>query len=582
MRIKKILLALVLLVAVVGLACHRRDHASSDERIQWVIWENPKSLDPAMASEANVTETLASVYEPLLQYHYVKRPYTLIPGLSDGMPNYSKDGKTVTIKIKSGIRFQDDPCFSDGLGRTVTAHDFVFAWKRIADPKVQSDGWWIFEDRIVGLDEWRLRQSKAEISNYDESLEGLKAVDDQTLVVKLKKPYRQFNYVLAMIYTAPVPKEAVSKYGKDFSWHPVGTGPFKLTEFTRGSRIVFEKNPNFREEYFPDKQLADGVDLDKRLPLASGVVINIILERQPIWLSFTSGKLDWSRIFKDNFAAALTPDKKLAPDLAAKGIKLTRYDSTTQWWISFNMRDPVVGKNKLLRKAIGLAYDAQREIDLFMGGNAIVANQILPPGIAGFDFAKPPKTYDVEKAKEVLAQAGFPGGKGLPPITLDLEGSGVQRQFGEYFKDQMSKIGIQINVVLNTRPELFDKKRRSKTQVIIDGWVADYPDAQNYLQLLYSKNKSPGPNYSSFENAEFDKLYLQVADMEPGAARSQLIKRMNAILDEEAPWIPVRVDTISMVTQGWFKNFVHLEPGGNPFKYQKVDLETKKRLLKNF
>jgi ABC-type transport system substrate-binding protein len=225
--------------------------------------------------------------------------------------------------------------------------------------------------------------------------------------------------------------------------------------------------------------------------------------------------------------------------------------------------------------------NAQKEIDLFVGGNASVSNQVLSPGIAGYDATKPPRIYSIEKAKEALAKAGFPGGKGLPTITVDLEGSSTQRQYGEFFKDEMSKIGIDIKIVLNTRPELFDKKRRGKIQIVIDGWVADYPDAQNYLQLLYSKNKAPGPNYANFENAEFDSLYLKIADMQPGPARSKLIKRVNEIFDEETPWGLIRVDTLSMVTQGWVKNYLYLEPTAQ-FKYIRIDGDEKKALLKKF
>jgi len=582
-------LALFLLICAFGLGCKKKP---IDGAYHHVLWENPKSLDPAQCSEANVGEALGPVYEPLFQYHYLKRPYQLIPLLAESMPVYSKDGLTVTIKIKKGVRYQDDAAFAGGKGREITVNDFIFAFKRLADTKVLSDGWWTLDGKVVGLNEWRDENSKLPVSDYSKAVGGLTAVDPYTLVIKLKKKYPQLNYVLAMIYTAPVPQEAIVKYGLDFAMHPVGTGPFVLKEFVRSSNLTYEKNPNFREEYFPQSEgqkEIDGVDVSdfdygKRLPLIDKMVIHIILEKQPIWLKLVSGQLDWARVFKDNFKDALTADNKLAPELYKKGIRLQRIETSTFWWISFNMTDPVIGgeKNKLIRKAMSLAYDVKKDIELFIGGQASPANQMLAPVLQGYNAKLSPKEYNIEKAKELLVKAGYPGAKGIPTMAIDTEGSSEQRQIGEFFKAQMALIGINIEIKTHSRPELFDVRKKGKSQIHRSGWGMDYPDAENYIQLLYGPNKSPGPNDSNFQNPEFDKLYEQMSGMEPSPARQKIIDRMTEIWLEESPWIPVRYDMYNLVYPAWVKNYLYVDINYTYNRYYRIDLEKKKELLKNF
>lgn len=621
-------LAPILLVAMFLIACHSKN---IDTAMHLVLRENPQSLDPVMSQDAIAAYALGPIYESLLQYHYLKRPYEVTTLLAEEMPRTSKDGLTVTVKIKKGVKFQDDPCFPGGRGRELVAEDFIYAWKRIADPKNHSEGVWVFEGRVVGFDQWREEASKS-AADYSKPIEGFKALDDHTLQIKLLKKYPQLNYVLTMTYTVPVPHEAIEKYGVEFNRHPVGTGPFVLKEFVSSARLVYEKNPQFHGEKFPDKEpkitvvplaktesklttpkrsskvsmaaedcdppkdipsdckidgiaaVAEGDDFDygKELPFVDKLVVHIMVERQPMFLSFLKGQLDHVEIPKDNFEAAVSSGGILKPELRAKGMVLTADQSSTEWWVGFNMRDPVVGKNKLLRKAMALAFDSQKHNELFGFGLSILSNQILPPSIAGFIPQLPAREYNLEKAKKLLAQAGFPDGKGLSEINYDTEGSTMHRQMGEFFKNQMAAIGVKIKVNLHTRPEYFDARKKGKTQIIYDGWIADYPDAENFMQLLYGPHSSPGMNNSSFKNAEYDLLYEKMQDMPHSKERQKIIEKMNAIAMEEQVWIPNWIAKLFNLRQAWLKNFLYSDFAYNVYKYYRVDQEQKKRTLKKF
>ena len=215
-----------------------------------------RGLDPGDIGDTTSSTVASQIFDCLYQYHYLKRPYELIPSLAEDMPQISDDGLTYTIKIKKGIRFADDACFADGKGRELKADDFIYAWKRIANIKYLSKNWWIFDGKIVGLNEFREYTKTCATAadvDYGRAVEGLQTPDDHTIVIKLKKPWPQITYLLAHLPTAPIAKEAVDKYGKDIVSHPVGTGAFVLKIWRRGSYIELEKNPGFRDEYYPSE-----------------------------------------------------------------------------------------------------------------------------------------------------------------------------------------------------------------------------------------------------------------------------------------------------------------------------------------
>jgi oligopeptide transport system substrate-binding protein len=549
----------------------------TDTTLNIVVKSNVKALDPAYANDRYSNTVVAQIYEPLFTYHYLKRPAELIPNLAESMPTASKDGLTHTIKIKKGLRFQDDAAFADGKGREVTAKDFTYAWRRMVDPKNTTEGAWIFENRIVGLDEWKAKVGKGE-ADYETAIEGLQTPDDHTIVIKLKKPYYQLYYVLAMPYSAPIPKEAVDKYGKEFVNHPVGTGPYKLKEWKRGTRVELVKNDNWRGGTYPTEgeatDEANGLlaDAGKSVPFSDRIVISEQNEDQPRWLNFMKGNTDYVEIPKDNFDNTIK-DKKVIPELAAKGLKLEIAADPEVTYTGFNMLDPLVGKNKNLRLAIAHAIDTKTLITKFYNDRAIVAQSPIPPGVDGYDpeFKNPYKEFNVAKAKEFLAKAGYPEGKGLPELEYADTASATSRQMTEFYKQSLEAIGIKMRITTSSWPQFTQKLNEKKAQIFGIAWGADYPDAENFLQLLYGPNESPGPNNANFNNAEYNELYKKAALLPPGPARTKLYQQMRDIFVREMPWVPSAHREMYTLQHGWLNNFKYNAVTYDYFKYLRVD-----------
>ena len=584
----KLLGVLVFFVAApLGLdGCTFKSKIEPPHTIHLALEAKIDGLDPVYADDLYAGMQSTQAYEALFQYHYLKRPYTLIPSLAESMPEFSSDGLTLKIHLKKGVLFQDDPSFksTQGKGREMTADDVVFSFKRLADPKLVSPGWWIFEGKIVGLDEWRAATAKQGSADYSQGVEGLKALDRYTVQLKLTKMSTQFMYYLAMPFTGIVPKEAVEFYGKEFLSHAVGTGPFRLVEFNPNSKIVWERNPTYRKELYPnsgspgDKEAGLLADAGKPLPLAERLVFQVFVEQQPMWLNFLSGKLDVSGIPKDDFGTAVTPQGELSPDLKAKGIVLTKVPGLDVVHTTFNLEDPILGKNKVLRQAMSLAYDTPTFIELFYNGRAIVAQGPIPPGLDGYDphLKNPYQQFNVAKAKEFLAKAGYPNGKGLPVFEYAFVASSVSRQIAEYFQKMMSAIGINISMSSYSWPQFLEVVKNKKAQIWSYSWRADYPDAETFLQLFYSKNVAPGPNDSNYSNPEFDRMYEKSLTLSPGTERTALYKAMAELVIADCPWIFEAHRLTYGLNYPWLKNYKPHEFELSRYKYLRIDPNLKK------
>ncbi|MDR3606690.1 MAG: ABC transporter substrate-binding protein [Oligoflexia bacterium] len=549
-----------------------------------------KGLDPVQADDLYAGDEVSRPYEGLLQYHYLKRPYVLVPALAEALPIVSKDGKTYTFKIQKGILFQDDPCFKEtgGKGRELTADDFVYSWKRLADPKNNSPGFWIFDGKVVGISDWHNAAQKAGTADYSKPIDGLKAIDRYTLQITLTQPSSQFLYFLAMPFTYVVPHEAAEFYGVEFANHPVGTGPYRLTESTPGSKYVWDRNPTFRMERYPsegetgDQAAGYLADAGKTLPLNDRVVMTVYEESQPQWLSFMAGKLDLSGIPKDNYSQAVSASKEINPELARKGIRLVKSPGLDVTYEAFNMLDPVVGgmspRAKMLRQAISLAMDHDPAIELFYNGRAISAEGPIPPGISGYDpaFKNPYRHENIARAKDLLAKAGYPDGKGLSPLVYLSTSSSTDRQLSELFSKMLANIGVTLDVRTSSWPEFTASIKQGKGQLWGMAWQADYPDAENFLQLLYSKNARPGPNDAAYSNPEFDRLYEKALTLPDGPQRTAIYQQMVKIAAEDAPWVFGVDRLIFDVVHPWTKN-VKLNIFDHGWcKYVKIDPSLKK------
>lgn len=568
-----------LLVAILGISTSSCTKKSSqgENVINAALRANLKGLDPVYASDTYSNAVVSQIYETLLHYHYLKRPLELAPLVAETLPETSKDGLTHTFKLRKGVMFHDDAAFPGGKGREVTAQDFIYSWKRLMDPAATSDGAWIFEGRIAGLDDWRTKVSKGE-ATFDTPIEGWSAPDSHTLVIKLTKPYYQLHYVLAMGYASVVPKEAVDKYGKEFLNHPVGTGPFKFESWVRNSKVVLVKNPNWNGHTYPtegepgDDKNGFLADAGQKLPFVDKLVFHEIIEDQPAWLMFQKGQVDILGIPKDNFDSAVV-NNSLSEEMKKKGIQLEVTVEPDVTYTSFNMMDPLIGKNDNLRKAISLAMDTPTSIEKFYNGRAVSAHSPIPPGVDAYDpgFKNPYKEHSIEKAKELLAKAGFPEGKNLPPLVYSTTNSSTAAQMAEFFKLEMEKIGVQVKIEQSSWPQFTEKIRDKKAQIWGIAWLADYPDAENFLQLLYGKNISPGPNGSNFKNKEFDELYEKAALMPPGAERTKVYQRMRDIVVEQSPWVPGVHRLGYRLYHGWLRNYKSHSIVNDNFKYLRVD-----------
>lgn len=563
--------------------------SSEDALTFYGVAERIRGFDPVMAGDVASALAISRIYEGLLQYAYLKRPYEVEPCLAAALPQVSPDALTYTFHVRRGIYFQDDPCFiaSNGQGRELTAADFVYAIKRVADLKTGSTGFWAFNDRIVGLDEFRAASASEQPTDYDLPVAGLSAPDRYTFRIQLKRPYPQLIWIMTMHYTFAVPREAVEFYGADFVNHPVGTGPYLLKSWRKNYRLEFVRNPKWlktqRVERYPAEGApgdeAQGLLRDARapIPFIDRVVQYVIGDSSTMWFMFLKGQLEMSGISRDNWQAVVAADKTLKADLAAKGIRMYSAPTMDTYYIGFNMDDPVVGTNKFLRQALTCAFNTETYLQ-FYHHRVMRALGPIPPGIAGFEDQQAPYPFDLDRAKLLLAQAGYPGGKDPRTgrrlkLSIDLGNANdpEMRAAVELFADFMGKIGVLIVPVYNNWPAFLERIERRQAQLFRLGWVADYPDAENFLQLFYGPNSSPGPNHSNYRNKEFDALYERARVMPDSPERTSLYRKMAALVVEDCPWLFEQHPLAYGLTHAWLGNY---KPHDFPYgmgKYYTID-----------
>jgi len=592
---------LTALIATIFLFAGCPDSSSQSEPNEMVLHHALASrltgLDPGDQRNVTTLTIKSQIFEPLYQYHFLKRPYRLVPLLAEDMPQISSDKLTYTIKIKKGVYFQDDECFPGGRGRQVRAEDFVFAIKRIANIRYRSQNWSIFDDKIVGLDKFREYTKdckKAEDVDYSRNVEGLQAPDDYTLVIKLKRPWPQLlTYALSDTATAPVAKEAVDCYGKDIMSHPVGTGPFMLKQWRRRSYIELVRNPAFRGEAYPsegepgDAEAGYLDDAGKIMPFADRVVWTIIEEDQPRWFLFLQGKLDSSAIPKDNFSEVIGGSGKLTPEMKRRNIHLKTFLDPTTFFLGFNMQDPILGKNKSLRFAISRAINREKFIELFRNNRDTVAHGIIPPLMASYDPKIEEKGYarfDPKEAQELLKEAEAIHGGKLPTLKIGVPGTDTFfRQFGQFFERQLEAVGLDVEAEYMDGPTYWEKLHTRSLQMFASGMGATLPDPQDLLQSFYSKYWAPGSNSFNYANPEFDKLYEKIAVMFDSPERTELYRRMELIVLEDCPAVFLNHRVAYVLHHDWYKNYKPNVFTQGLSKYRRVDMKKRaayKELLK--
>ncbi|MGV6851579.1 MAG: ABC transporter substrate-binding protein [bacterium] len=535
----------------------------------------PSSLDPVNAATVYANHVVINIYDTLYRYKYLARPYQIATNLAVDLPEVSEDGLTYTIRIKKGVHFTDDPAFKDGIGREVVAGDFVYSIKRHFDKKNRSQGSWLWSGKIVGLDEW-----KEQGSDYSKTIEGLQAPDPYTIQIKLIKPYPQLIHTLAQGYSALVAKEVVTKYGREFSVHPVGSGPFKMLQYEPGNYALMVRNIKFRKEpidleyegYDPAIHDKYGIKsiAGKAPPLVDALKIDFIKQLASRWSSFTKGnEIQFTGVPVEQVDEVLKQKKPylvLKPEYAEKN-HMSHNIEAGFVHTDFNMKDPLIGytgdpvqdeRNKNLRCAIRSAFNWKERNDVFYSGIAVSFPGIIPPVVPEFDpdLSNQSITLDIDRAKAYLKAGGWTP-ENMPTLVYGGVASVKTRQFYEQFRGWMKVIGFpEEKVVFDSYASFgdFNKSvKQSKIMIVGMGWGLDYPDAQNTLQLFYGPYGSPGSNNANFKNPEYDRLYQITSVMQPSDERTKLYRQMNKIVVDECVSITgISRDRIML----WHKNVI--------------------------
>ncbi len=584
-----------------------------------------RSVDPATCGDTTSAGFQGDFYEGLYTYHFLKRPAQdcVIPQLADGMPEISQDGLTYTIRLKKDVKYHRNPCFgSDKNGgfrtRTVKADDFVLSFKRIADYHVNTGLAWAFATRIKGLTEYRDKTQKYKIgdfSRYDLDVEGVQAVDDLTLRFKMTEPFPQFHLVLAMNVYAPIPREAVDywlgtesdgaggrkpigleKRTTEFreAEQVVGTGPYIFREFIRNSRIVLVRNPDFRDDFYPtegedgDKEAGLLDDAGKKVPFIDVLHHDFVPQNSSAWMLFLTKQQDSSGIPEDVFNNVIKFDKNIENKWREKGIYLKSYWSPAVYWIVFNMEDEVVGAGKSLRQALCLSFDVESYLKVLFNDRGRRAVNILPNSFTGWKQAGPGPYYKfdlesarkkIEEAKKELAAKGLLKNGEIPQLTLDLGGTDSETaKRAEFFRQQFAKIGVRMKTNLNDWPKLQEKVNNKQCQMYTMGWHADYPDAENFLQLFYSPNIAKQTNNSNYSNPQFDRLYEKVRVMPESPERTGLYAKMINIISEDCPVLLLTEPQSYVLIYDWVKNFKPHPVGYGYSKYRRIDTALRHKL----
>lgn len=660
---------------------HAKGEESSNTLFTSFGGRSPKYLDPTSSYSTDETPLTYQIYEPLFSYHYLKRPYELIPRAAATIPlprYFDRNGKLLPddaageliaesvydIPIKKGILFQPHPAFArsaDGKyayhalqpgdiaekrsiadfalsgTREMTADDYVYAIKRLAGTRVVSPIFAQLSGYIVGLKEYgalikeqdrQLRQGSAagkrdlpflDFRNYP--LAGAVALDPHLLRIRVKGKYPQFKYWLAMTFMAPIPWEADLFYSQPgmaannltLNFWPVGTGPYMLTEYRQNRRHVLQRNPNFRGEPYPcegepgDRALGLLDDCGKMTPFIDRIVFTIEKEAIPHKIKFFQGYYDIPEAQRGEYGLGylieMADSKEKNIEYREKKIRLPLTVETSNSYIGFNMLDPVVGdtgsleqraKKRKLRQAISIAIEWEQHISIFEKGQAMLAHGPIPPGLFGYREGIDginTVVYDVVDgkaqrksvavARQLLAEAGYPDGRDAVtgrPLVINYDYGAAMtpetRPVLDWYTQQFDKLGIQLEIRATDYNRFQDKMRRGAQQLFSWGWVADYPDPENFLFLFYgphSKVKVDGENAANYANPAFDTLFEKMKFLDDGPEKARLIARMVDLVREDAPWSFGYFPMSSGVYHQWVGNGKPTQMIRNPLQYLKID-----------
>ncbi len=574
-------------VVLVGtlLACCPMAEAADPAKVLRLGSSDIDTLDPQQLQDTYSSIVANSIFEALYEWDYFGRPPPMVPNTAAGPPEVSADGRTWTIRIKPGILFTDDPAFR-GKPRELTADDYIYSLKRGLDPNLRGGGNPLITDLIVGMRSVVDAASKPGARlDYDASVDGLRALDPHTLQLR----FTDANYPVAnsiLVGTLAVAREVVDAANGDIQARPVGTGPYRLADWKRGARVVLEANPRYRAIAFPESADPAHAALiasmkGKRLPQIGRVELNVIEEQQTRLLEFDRGKLDYIELRGEAVQRFLV-DGELDPAMAKRGIRRQPYVTNSVRSISLNMEDPVVGGMSIehiaLRRALALAIDVDGLIKVVYSGQGLPANQLVSPGISGFDAALPRRPYDPATAQALLDHVGYgkrdaqnfrlrPDGQPLR-LTFSIFTGNVWREIQTLIKRNMDAIGVRMEFRVVPTQDLFKEAAQGKFQMNIHG------RGGNPIGLLFTLLHGPEPpetNETRFRYEPYDRALERFLRAGDEVGRQKHARTMTAILLAYAPMIPLLVDVENAFIQPWVLGY-HKSPFATYYKYLDLDL----------
>lgn len=529
---KRILFPVVILCVLLLSACGNR-HDHPDKMIfRYNESSGITSLDPAFASGQAAIWPCNMIYNGLVDFDDSLR---IVPAIAKSW-EVSEDGLTYTFHLRTDIRFQNTDDITFPKDRRVTAQDFVYSFNRIVDPSVASPGSWIFQN---------VKRDKDDKAQFI-------ALNDSTLQIVLSKIQPPFLGVLAMEYCSVVPHEAVEKFGKDFARHPVGTGPFQMKLWVEGVKLVLRRNP-FYFEYDEKGQ---------QLPYLDGVAITFIVDKQSVFMEFMKGSLDFMSGIEACYKDALLTKKGELQDEYKGDIQLLTSPYMNTEYIGFLLKgddpnNPLL--NKLVRQALNYGFD-RRKMMQYMRNNVGYAGTsgFVPMGMQSFDPERVKGyEYNPTKAAQLLAAAGYPNGKGMPPITISV--SATYLDLCQYIQHELGQLGVTVNLDVQQPAQQRQMMRDYRLPAFRGSWIGDYPDAENYLSLFYSKNLQPnGSNYTHYVNPEYDRLFEESQTILDDSLRNDYYTRLDSMLVEDAPFMLLYYDKVIRFVHS---NVEGMEPG---------------------
>ena len=584
-----------LLLALAGGGAHAAD-PSKVLRVAFPVAET--GFDPQAVSDLYSNYVNRSIFDPLYKYDHLARPYRIVPNTAAALPEISPDGLVWTIRLKPGTYFSEDAAFK-GQRRELVAADYLYSWKRVIDPKMRSPQLQVFDGLFVGADEAVARAKEVGRFDYDAPIEGLRALDRYTLRLHLTHPNYELLADLTSSGTAAVARDVVEAYGDTNGWtvaHPVGTGPYRLKDWRRGQKIVLEASPTFRDERFPDSR--DPADQKivaalkgKRLPMIGQVEINIIEETHPRLIAFEKATLDYVAIPSDVITTVVGADNKPLPRFAQAGVTLARGVQPAITYTYFNMTDPMVGgygtDRVALRRAIGMAYNTDEDINVLRHGQAVPATQVIPPGVTGYN----PKfqgraRHDPAAARALLDKFGYvdrdgdgfrdqPDGKPLV-LRMGTTPSSRDREVDELWVRSLKAIGVRVEFVNQKWPDLLKMAMSNQLQMWRLGNQSTTTEGYGFLGLLYGGHAGTS-NLARFAQPDFDRLYDRSRSLPDGPERTKLFEEMSNIVSAYAPWMLNVYQYENIAVYPWVQGYKYNAFNAHPWMYFDIDTRVPRR-----